>query len=95
MTLFRREPNLYWAHPYSLILFDIPITVSMAEIRESLLTCLSARHTLGTSDVQLDILSAPSASEGGIWKAVASLSDKDMYSYILGKMKSVEGIELS
>mmetsp|Transcript_21494 Transcript_21494/g.52992 ORF Transcript_21494/g.52992 Transcript_21494/m.52992 type:complete len:550 (-) Transcript_21494:10032-11681(-) len=95
ITLFQREPKLYWAHPYTLILFDIPNSITITEVQESLFACLSARHSVGTSDLEVFALSDRSVSEVGTWKAVARLGSKDMYSYILNKTKAVEGIELS
>ncbi|CAJ1942990.1 unnamed protein product [Cylindrotheca closterium] len=95
MTLFRRESKLYWAHPYTLILVDVPNAITITEIQEALLACLSVRHSVGASDLEVFTLSDRSISEVGSWKAVVRLGTKDMHSYILNKTKTVEGVKLS
>lgn len=92
MSLFRRQPNLYWAHPYSVILSGIPKSVTKAEVAKGVADCLVAFRTESTKVVDATIVELSNPNGADFWKASVAFDSKDQYAFFLKMARRAEGI---
>ena len=82
-----------YAHPFALILSDLPTLVAISEVRTAILQCLEEKES---HDPSIDVIPLSTHNEVGtkVWKAVLHLQNESDFEFILKKTKRVDGIQL-
>ena len=90
--LYERNSKFLWAHPFSVVLSDIPHAVSRDNLHESISDCLSSSSN---KEVELDLYSLPNPdTTSSTWKALVHFaSEKDVLSFFANAKRSM-GIPL-
>jgi hypothetical protein len=87
-----KNPQFVWAHPFSLLLSDLPRDVTKDNLHNSIVKLLVANSAVQRVQVH-DILWQGHAADGS-WKAVVQFANEKDYSLFYNKVKSTEGVPL-
>jgi hypothetical protein len=90
VALYNRQPNLLWAHPFALLLSEIPMEVSKPELLEAFREGPEIRQ--GEKTVKVFPLQVTDASK--TWRAIIHVENPSNFEYVVKRVKSSQGIRL-
>jgi len=93
MSLFHRQPRFYWANPYSVILEDIPPSVTKVDVENSIVACVAPLRN-GSDKANITVVELSKSDTADSWKGIVTFYSKDEFTVFMKMIKSVDGIEL-
>jgi hypothetical protein len=94
LRLSKRQPIFRWAHPFTALLEEIPVSVTLDELKRALsLNPKQATHNFPDKIVSISQVSQD-RNEAGNWKAYARFSSPTEFARFLTEAKKIKGVEL-
>jgi hypothetical protein len=91
--LYKWRPHFRWAHPFAILLSEIPQQVTHEDLVRAFESC--RKRSNGVAALSVRAYPLADSPEPSTWRAIVHLKNQSDIEHVLKRLKSAEGIKIS